>query len=111
VLQIVIISGLGQASESMTRTSTLILNAVDAIDALVDSGRIDDGDELARAAERLFDIEGALATARSLNLDRHWRNVRTASTHNALAYKAHAAGNYVVNGCGRRPTATSEPRV
>jgi alkylation response protein AidB-like acyl-CoA dehydrogenase len=50
------------------------------------------------AAERLFDTGGASATARALNLDRHWRNVRTVATHNPLAYKAHASGNYVVNG-------------
>ncbi|MGY4708847.1 hypothetical protein ACXDF8_04660 [Mycolicibacterium sp. CBM1] len=50
------------------------------------------------AVERLFDTGGASATARALNLDRHWRNVRTVATHNPLAYKAHAAGNYAVKG-------------
>ena len=48
-------------------------------------------------AERLFDTGGASATARALNLDRHWRNVRTVSTHNPLAYKAYVAGNYAAN--------------
>ncbi len=106
----------GEISAHASAAEALILNAADAIDALVDSGRVDDADELARvaivvaeaqliaerltlaAAERLFDTGGASATARSLNLDRHWRNVRTVSTHNPLAYKAHAAGNYAVNG-------------
>ena len=50
------------------------------------------------AAERLFDTGGASATARKLNLDRHWRNTRTMASHNPLAYKAYAAGNYAVNG-------------
>ena len=50
------------------------------------------------AAERLFDTGGASATARKLNLDRHWRNTRTLASHSPLAYKAYAAGNYAVNG-------------
>ena len=41
---------------------------------------------------------GASATSRSLNLDRHWRNARTVATHSPLAYKAHVAGNFAVNG-------------
>ena len=106
----------GEIAAHASAAQALVLNAADAIDTLVDSGRVDDIDELARvaivvaqaqliaerltlsAAERLFDTGGASATARSLNLDRHWRNVRTVSTHNPLAYKAHAAGNYLVNG-------------
>ena len=50
------------------------------------------------AAQRLFDTGGASATARTLNLDRHWRNARTVASHNPLAYKAHASGNYALNG-------------
>jgi hypothetical protein len=45
------------------------------------------------AAERLFDTRGASATARKLNLDRHWRNTRTLASHSPLAYKAYAARN------------------
>ena len=48
----------------------------------------------ASAAETLV----LAATARTLNLDRHWRNARTVASHNPLAYKAHATGNYLVNG-------------
>jgi len=40
----------------------------------------------------------ASAAARALNLDRHWRNARTVASHSPLAYKAHATGNYLVNG-------------
>ncbi|MBB3603304.1 alkylation response protein AidB-like acyl-CoA dehydrogenase [Mycolicibacterium sp. BK556] len=106
----------GEIAANASAAEALVLSAADALDAVVDSGRIGDADELARvaivvaeaqliaekltlaAAERLFDTGGASATARALNLDRHWRNVRTVSTHSPLAYKAHAAGNYVVNG-------------
>jgi alkylation response protein AidB-like acyl-CoA dehydrogenase len=86
------------------------------LDSLVDDGRVFDTGALAAAAvavaqaqlvaerltldaaQRLFDTGGASATARKLNLDRHWRNVRTVASHNPLDYKAHAVGNFLVNG-------------
>jgi alkylation response protein AidB-like acyl-CoA dehydrogenase len=51
-----------------------------------------------RAATHLFDAGGASATKRSANLDRHWRNVRTLTTHNPSIYKARALGDQLVNG-------------
>jgi hypothetical protein len=41
---------------------------------------------------------GASATQSVCNLDRHWRNVRTISTHNPTFLKASAIGDHVVNG-------------
>lgn len=49
-------------------------------------------------ASRLFDVGGASATQSVYNLDRHWRNVRTASTHNPTHGKATAIGDFLVNG-------------
>jgi alkylation response protein AidB-like acyl-CoA dehydrogenase len=49
-------------------------------------------------ASRLFDVGGASATQSVYNLDRHWRNARTASTHNPTHGKATAIGNFFVNG-------------
>ena len=49
------------------------------------------------AAERLFDTGGASATARTLNLDRHWRNARTIASHSPLSYKAYVAGDHHLN--------------
>ncbi|RWR27701.1 dehydrogenase [Sinirhodobacter populi] len=51
-----------------------------------------------RSADLLFEVGGASATAQSLNLDRHWRNARTHTTHDATAYKFKVIGNYYVNG-------------
>ena len=42
------------------------------------------------AASHLFDAGGASATQAAYNLDRHWRNLRTASTHNPTHAKASA---------------------
>lgn len=110
------LQAVGEIAANASAAEALVLNAADAIDHLVDSGRQNDADQLAEvavvvaeaqlvaerlalaAAEKLFDTGGASATARSLNLDRHWRNVRTVSTHNPLAYKAYVAGDYAVNG-------------
>ncbi len=56
-------------------------------------------DELAiRSGSLLFDAGGASATRKADNLDRHWRNARTLSSHNPVTYKAQAIGDYEVNG-------------
>jgi alkylation response protein AidB-like acyl-CoA dehydrogenase len=50
------------------------------------------------AAARLLDVGGASATQSALGLDRHWRNIRTLSTHNPTFLKATAVGGFAVNG-------------
>jgi len=61
-------------------------------------------DELApRAATMLFDVGGSSAVKQSENLDCHWRNIRTLSSHNPTPYKARALGSFLVNG-ERLPT-------
>lgn len=56
-------------------------------------------DQLAlEASTLLFEVGGASATKKSAYLDRHWRNIRTISSHNPTVYKARAIGDYVVNG-------------
>jgi alkylation response protein AidB-like acyl-CoA dehydrogenase len=51
-----------------------------------------------QTASRLFDAGGASATQTIYNLDRHWRNARTTSTHNPTFSKATAVGDFLVNG-------------
>jgi alkylation response protein AidB-like acyl-CoA dehydrogenase len=56
-------------------------------------------DELAiRSGSLLFEAGGASATKKSDNLDRHWRNARTLSSHNPVTYKAQAIGAFEING-------------
>jgi alkylation response protein AidB-like acyl-CoA dehydrogenase len=50
-----------------------------------------------RTASALFDAGGASATQAAHNLDRHWRNVRTISTHNPTHLKARVVGDHLVN--------------
>jgi alkylation response protein AidB-like acyl-CoA dehydrogenase len=49
------------------------------------------------ACERMFEAGGASATSRSLNFDRHWRNVRTLFSHNPLLHKARVLGDFYLN--------------
>jgi len=111
-----VLQAVGEIAATASATEALVLAAADSIDALVDSGRVDDSNALSEtavvvakaqlvaerltvaAAQRLFDTGGASATSRKLNLDRHWRNIRTVASHSPLDYKAYAAGNHAVNG-------------
>lgn len=51
-----------------------------------------------RVSEMLYRVGGAGATVRGWNFDRHWRNARTHTTHDPVAYKAKAVGDYYLNG-------------
>lgn len=50
-----------------------------------------------RSAELLFDVGGASSTLSAVNYDRHWRNARTHTTHDATNYKYKIIGNYFLN--------------
>lgn len=50
------------------------------------------------AAQELFLTVGASATSTSKALDRHWRNAQTVATHNPIAFRARALGDYWING-------------
>lgn len=45
----------------------------------------------------LFSVGGASSTLRRHGLDRHWRNARTHTTHDPVAYKYRAIGDFVLN--------------
>jgi len=50
------------------------------------------------AATRLLELGGAGAASRQRNLDRHWRNIRTITLHNPVAYKARVIGQNLLHG-------------
>jgi alkylation response protein AidB-like acyl-CoA dehydrogenase len=45
---------------------------------------------------RMFDVAGARATHGALRLDRHWRNLRTHTLHDPLAYKLREIGAWAL---------------
>jgi alkylation response protein AidB-like acyl-CoA dehydrogenase len=50
------------------------------------------------AATRLLELGGASAASKQRNLDRHWRNIRTITLHNPVAYKARVIGENLLHG-------------
>lgn len=56
------------------------------------------------AISHAFDSLAASGTSRTKDLDRHWRNARTAGSHNPWVFKARLIGDLAVNG-------TDLPRV
>jgi alkylation response protein AidB-like acyl-CoA dehydrogenase len=113
----------GEMVSAAYAAEAIVLRAAEALDAEADS--VVDGlpdpvladraaleaaeakiavDQIALASTaRLFDLGGASATKREKNLDRHWRNVRTLSTHNPLLHKAQAVGDEALNGAPLPP--------
>lgn len=61
-------------------------------------GQIVLADLVLRATTDLFNALGASAASEKLELDRHWRNARTVSSHNPLVYKARIVGDWRING-------------
>lgn len=51
-----------------------------------------------RATTDLFNALGASGTSEGKGLDRHWRNARTAASHNPLIFKARIVGDREING-------------
>jgi alkylation response protein AidB-like acyl-CoA dehydrogenase len=49
------------------------------------------------ATSRLFEIQGSRATTSAYGFDRHWRNVRTHTVHDPVAYKAREVGDWALN--------------
>jgi alkylation response protein AidB-like acyl-CoA dehydrogenase len=47
---------------------------------------------------RIFDVMGARSTAAGYGFDRFWRNLRTHSLHDPVAYKAREVGRYTLLG-------------
>ncbi|KTT13125.1 monooxygenase [Pseudomonas oryzihabitans] len=51
-----------------------------------------------RATSDLFNALGASGTSQAKGLDRHWRNARTAASHNPLIYKERIVGAWEIEG-------------
>ncbi|QRQ78413.1 acyl-CoA dehydrogenase family protein [Glutamicibacter protophormiae] len=111
------------AAATVERVSTALQGAYESALALHSGGSAEadeaanDAAELASAQGQVvltplvltalthaFDALAASATSVSKNLDRHWRNARTAGNHNPWVFKARLIGDLAVNG-------TQLPRV
>jgi alkylation response protein AidB-like acyl-CoA dehydrogenase len=70
------------------------------VDAELDSarGQVAVADLVLRATTDLFNALGASGSSESKGLDRHWRNARTAASHNPLIFKSRIIGDRHING-------------
>ncbi|QPP06075.1 monooxygenase [Streptomyces bathyalis] len=55
-------------------------------------------------AQRIFEVTGARSTASPEGLDRFWRNIRTHTLHDPVAYKRREVGRFVLTGELPQPT-------
>ncbi|QJE01937.1 acyl-CoA dehydrogenase [Massilia forsythiae] len=55
-------------------------------------------DLVLQASNLLFEVGGASATSEARRLDRHWRNARTAASHNPAILRERMIGDYHLNG-------------
>jgi len=114
----VLLEVVGELSAAAAATEAIVLHAAEALAAVseaVAAGAPSDAvvheaarrtsqaqvvvDELGlRAASSLFDAGSGSAVREALNLDRHWRNVRTLASHNPARLKSRALGDLLVNG-------------
>lgn len=56
------------------------------------------------ATTAIFDATGARSSARRFGLDRFWRNLRTLTLHDPVAYKFTELGDYILNGALPEPS-------
>lgn len=71
--------------------------AVDAAELASAQGQVTLSRIVPEAVTRLFDALGASATDTGADLDRYWRNARTAASHNPWVYKARIVGDRLTN--------------
>ena len=57
-----------------------------------------------RVAGGVFEVTGAKSTARKVALDRFWRDIRTHTLHDPVAYKNRELGRYQLLGEVPEPT-------
>lgn len=54
--------------------------------------------QVLEATTIVFEVGGASATSETRRFDRHWRNARTAASHNPAIHREAAIGAYLLNG-------------
>lgn len=111
-----ILAQYGRFAAEVQGLSALIQQATEALDWGFARGQQLTEEERAHIAEQIvaakitaharalevtqgvYDVTGARATKSAVGLDRHWRDVRTHTLHDPVAYKQAELGNYLLNG-------------
>jgi SfnB family sulfur acquisition oxidoreductase len=94
---------LDRAAAALDHGVTLFESGQDADQALgqasiaVAEAKVAANDASLHNSEALFRVGGASATLQTRNLDRHWRNARTHTTHDPAAWKTQLIGDFLLN--------------
>ena len=103
---------LGQLSAKYHASESLLLRAADIFDSAAPSVTAKNAPEVSVAvseakafsedvsleiSNELFALIGTASTDESLNLNRHWRNARTHTAHDANQWRFHEVGNFLLN--------------
>jgi alkylation response protein AidB-like acyl-CoA dehydrogenase len=70
----------------------------DAAAATVYAAKVNTTRTALDVASGIFDLMGARAASSRYGFDRFWRNIRTHTLHDPVAYKAREVGNFALNG-------------
>ncbi|MDQ1537131.1 MAG: hypothetical protein QOE58_1524, partial [Actinomycetota bacterium] len=110
-----ILQSVGEIQSEIRAAALLTDRAGDALQEAIDIGPSLSQDQRAEAAiavyeakylttkvslsavSRLFEIQGSRATTSTYGFDRHWRNLRTHTVHDPVAYKAREVGDWTLN--------------
>lgn len=65
---------------------------------LVAALKVESTEVALRVTSTVFEVTGARATSNAVGLDRFWRNVRTHTLHDPVAYKQREVGDHFLNG-------------
>lgn len=117
-----ILNGYGEHVAATQAVSALVERAGRGLQWLHDQGTAVTADARAQVAEAiasakitatktalivtsgLYELTGARSAASKYGLDRFWRNARTLSLHDPIAYKLNEVGRYYLNGEAPRPS-------
>jgi alkylation response protein AidB-like acyl-CoA dehydrogenase len=69
-----------------------------AVAATVYAAKVNSTRVALEVTARIFEIMGARSTSARYGFDRFWRNIRTHTLHDPVAYKAREVGNFALNG-------------
>ncbi|MFT4191371.1 MAG: acyl-CoA dehydrogenase family protein [Comamonas sp.] len=81
-----------------SRGDTLTPAQRDEASAVIYAAKVDSTQTALHVTSHILELLGARSTAARHGFDRYWRNVRTHSLHDPVAYKAREIGDYALNG-------------
>lgn len=88
----------GEIEAVLARGAELTPDERNAAAATVYAAKVSSTRVALEVTSRVFDLMGARSTAGRYGFDRFWRNIRTHTLHDPVAYKAREVGNFAVNG-------------